>query len=628
MLDINLIPGLRTADCALAQTLKRCRPGTSKDIALIIALASRAVSLGHQALPLANAEELLYQLNIDPIQIDFSVQRWRSALENSDWVSAGSNQAIGFPLVFEHDIIYLRRYWKYECELANTVKKRMQLPALDVDNTLLASLLQVIFLDDIDQQKTSSFNAQAAAAALSTRQSLLLITGGPGTGKTRTIARLLMLQLLLAIKQDKQLRVALVAPTGKAATQLNAAMQQALTAMVEDMNLDEGLRTAVVMQWQNLQAQTVHRLLGASKYGKSFSHDIDNPLALDLLIVDEASMLDVSLMHRLVTATPLSASLLLVGDPDQLPAIEAGDVLAALRDGIEQHPLPSAVISWLLSVLPSTSASTATIDSQLVRAVTPASISLTQGYRQKEQTNLSHWIQLVRDGDADASIAALTNGQNDQSHVALLWQSNLRSQDIADQAAVFYQTLMSLDTPAQALQHAKKFKILSALRDGLRGVNALNVAVERALMRALANTSRATYDKSYFHGQLLLITQNSYRHRLFNGDIGIVWADGTGQLSAWFDSSDGLCTWSLNSLPTHESAFAMTVHKAQGSEFDEVLLVLPAAPSRMLTRALLYTGATRARHMLTIAADEIALRAAINQPTSRWSGLAKRLKPD
>ena len=308
---------------------------------------------------------------------------------------------------------------------------------------------------------------------------------------------------------------------------------------------------------------------------------------------------------------PDGARLILLGDRDQLPSVEAGDVLAAITDAAgEGDALPrevARVLAPLLGALP---------EREDDGALAGHRVQLLRGYRQAQSLDLAPLADALRTGDADRATALLREGL-----------AGVRfHEDVTDPLAGSsrdallspWRALMSLHDPAQALQQAQTLRLLTALREGAQGASALNERIEAALAGAQRDP--------YFHGRLLLITENSYRHGLFNGDIGVVQRDATGVPVAWFPGSDGVRGFHPASLPAHTGAFAMTVHKAQGSEFDTVWLLLPKQDARTLSRELLYTGVTRARRELHVCAGEAVLHAALARHAQRVSGLAARLR--
>jgi exodeoxyribonuclease V alpha subunit len=314
----------------------------------------------------------------------------------------------------------------------------------------------------------------------------------------------------------------------------------------------------------------------------SFRHDAGHPLPLDLVVIDEASMIDLPLMCKLFEAVPAAATVILIGDRDQLPSVETGDVLAALCD-----------------------------------AGLPNRVHLEYSHRQGSDIDVAQLAGLVRDGDA----AAALDGLRGERFRGVSWQAGsdraLAEAVLAD-ALPAYRAVQAASDAAGALAAAKGFRVLTAVREGAAGSQTLNASIASAL-------DPARRGDGFFHGRLVLVNENSYRHQLFNGDIGVCWPDEFGELRVWFDAPGGPRAWLPAALPAHESAFALTVHKSQGSEFDRVWLALPEHGARVLSRELLYTGLTRCRRQVTLWASELVLAESIDRQAQRWSGLAARL---
>ncbi|MBF6023200.1 exodeoxyribonuclease V subunit alpha [Lysobacter niastensis] len=602
LLDALLRQGaLRAIDHALAQSLRRLDEGNADDRVLVAAaLASAAVARGHAGVDLARPQ-LACEGNVEwP-----DAAEWADALRGSRWVAqppadAAAGQA---PLAIENGMVYLRRYREYERRLASGLRRIAAATPGSSGVAALAPLFATLFPNARDGDR------QARAAALALLRSLLLITGGPGTGKTTTITRVLLLLLAQARLEGRPLpRIALAAPTGRAAERV----AESLRAATEQLRTLSGVDAALCDALPD-SASTLHRLLGTIPDSPRFRHDADHPLPLDVIVVDEASMVDLPLMCKLVEAVPEGARLILLGDRDQLPSVEAGDVLAAITDAAgEGETLPPAVAATLAPLLGEVQA-----DDASVGPLSGHRVQLQRGFRQSASLDLAPLADAMRGGDADTTLQLLREGlRGVRFH-----------EDVSDPLAgaaretllSSWREMMALQEPQLALQHAARLRLLTALRDGAQGAGVLNQRIEEALAGAQRDP--------YFHGRLLLVTENSYRHGLFNGDIGVCQHDAAGVPVAWFaGGSEGVRAFHPASLPAHTGAFAMTVHKAQGSEFDTVWLLLPRQDARTLSRELLYTAVTRARRELHVCASEDVLRAALARHAARVSGLASRLR--
>jgi len=598
---------LRTLDHALAQSLRRLDPDTPDPVLAAAALASLAVASGHAGFDPAEPQRL--------VEGEFewpAPQAWRDALAASRWVAcpdAGDvESAADVPLVFEQGLAYLRRYREYERRLAAGLRRIGSAASPGAADDAINAGAPAPASDDLQRQ--------AVDAAL--HHHLLLVTGGPGTGKTTTIAR--MLVALIARARDAGApppRIALAAPTGRAAERMAESVRnavQALPALGVDAALGARLPTA---------GTTLHRLLGTIPDSPRFRHHADNPLPFDVVVVDEASMIDLPLMAKLVEAVPDGARLVLLGDPDQLPSVEAGDVLAGILRAANSATAPPAAAG---SARADAGAQGDLFQPHSASAFPARHIHLTRGYRQSAALDLAPLAAAVREGDTDTALSLLRGGQLSGVHFHEGEADPLQAH--REHLLAHWTALAEASDPADALARAGRLRILTAVREGPQGARGLNARIEDLL----AGTRRggpASGANRYFHGRLLLITENSYRHRLFNGDIGICLDDAGGTLMAWFPGDDPRNPRPFHpaSLPAHDSAFAMTVHKAQGSEFDEVWLVLPERDNRVLSRELVYTGMTRARSQLHVAGSAPIIATALARHAGRWSGLGWRLAP-
>ncbi len=605
--DLVKAGALRTLDHALAQSLRRLDPDTPDSVLAAAALASLAVASGHAGFDPAEPQRLV------EAAIDWPMpEAWTAALEASPRVArpdtGDAESAADAPLVYEHGLVYLRRYREYERRLADGLRRIGRavpragaapadrddaLAPADGDDAHVPSPLAPLFARLFPEAATSD-DPQSRAAAAALRHRLLLVTGGPGTGKTTTITRMLVLLVAQAIEAGHPPpRIALAAPTGRAAERMAESVRhavQALTALGVDADLCARLPTT---------GTTLHRLLGTIPDSPRFRHHADNPLPLDVVVVDEASMIDLPLIAKLVEAVPDGARLVLLGDPDQLPSVEAGDVLAGILRAAEA------------------SAGSGDFPARHVH--------LTRGWRQSAGLDLAPLAAAVREGDRDTALSLLRGGE--LSGVQFHEGNADPLQTHRDHLLAHWNSLAEANSPAEALARASRLRILTAVREGPQGARGLNARIEEMLAGTRRGAGPASAAGRYFHGRLLLVTENSYRHRLFNGDIGICLRDDRGTVMAWFPGDDPQSPRPFHpaALPAHDGAFAMTVHKAQGSEFDKVWLVLPERLNRVLSRELLYTAMTRARRELHVAGSEDVIREALSRHTGRWSGLGWRL---
>jgi len=597
---------LRTLDHALAQSLRRLRPDTPDAVLVGAALASLAVSDGHAGLDPTQPQRLI-EADVDWPAPD----AWLAQLQASPWVEMpGADDAVAgdAPLVLENGLLYLRRYREYERRLAHGLQRIAAHALPGADPGTLATLFAQLF-----PQARDGIDHQARAAAVALRHPLVLVTGGPGTGKTTTIARLLVLLAAQAVQADQPLpRVALAAPTGRAAER----MAESLRLAVQRLRL-VGIAPALCDAMPST-GTTLHRLLGVIPDSPRFRHHADNPLPYDVVVVDEASMIDLPLMTKLVEAVADGTRLVLLGDPDQLPSVEAGDVLSAILrasgDGLGTQADDAQALHALL-------APAALQPLALPRRFAGRRVQLQRGYRQTDALDLAPLAHAVRDGNSATALALL---RGTLAGVQFHEDQSDPLQHHREQLLGHWRGLGEAADPGVALANAGRIRLLTAVREGPQGARGLNARIEALL----AGVPRPGMAPGYFHGRLLLITENSYRHRLFNGDIGICLIDRHGSVTAWFpgETPDQPRGFHPGALPAHESAFAMTVHKAQGSEFDEVWLQLPRRDNRVLSRELIYTGMTRARQALHVLGSAEVLEAALARHASRLSGLAARLQ--
>ncbi len=542
---------------------------------------SEALREGHACLALAEARE---RSGVFP-----PLAEWQRMLDELG--TAPDDQA---PLVLETGRLYLRRYWRFETQLAQMIQQRLE-PTVPSDMTAASEAFRALFPD-----ASQALDWQAVAAANALFQRFSVVAGGPGTGKTRTVTRLLALLSETLKSEEAPLSIAMAAPTGKAAQRLAESMHGALE------NLPDALRerTRAVMP---AQATTLHRLLGVIPGRIGFRHDQKKPLKLDVLLVDEASMIDLPLMTRLFRALPAHARVILLGDPNQLPSVAAGSVLSDLAaDGGEAFsPIRCDQLRALGAVAP-----------EPAQGARDYVTVLQHSYRFHSEGGIGRLAQQVLSGRSEQSLETLQQNQQ-----GVHW---LEQVDLTGYVSRWFERWYGPITQARTLQEAfdalAAFRVLCATRVGPRGSVALNDAFQ-----SLINPAGAPI----YAGQPIMITENHYGLGLFNGDIGLIWPDGTGDdasLFAWFpEGSEGFRPMAPARLPAHETVYAMTIHKTQGSEFDHVALVLPEQGSQVLSRELLYTGLTRARESVTVMGTGSVWNAGVQQSVSRASGLGSRI---
>lgn len=484
----------------------------------------------------------------------------------------GHDQAPSAMLVLDGSRLYLARYHEAECRLALSIQRRVHHAAL-VEAPGLAAEFARLFPSDPERT-----DWQAVAAQTALELPLVFVTGGPGTGKTTVAARM----LALLLHADRSRTVAIAAPTGRAAARL----VESIGAAAER----EQLSAAVRAQLPTTGA-TLHRLLGYQPWNETFRHDASHPLPHDVVIVDEASMVDVLMMDALFRAVRPDARLIVLGDPDQLASVDTGFVLGDV-------------------VRASAAATASASGSPLARAV----VRLRHSWRFGAQPGIGALATAMQQGDWPAVARALEPGQYRDVSIQG-WSPATLQAATADAFAAY----IASETPHDALHTLSRFRVLAATREGPRGVQGLNAQFERTLRRA----GRATM--GWYDHRPVLITANDPSTQLFNGDIGVTLRV-NGVVGVHFLQSDGqVRSLPPSRLPAHETAWAMTIHKSQGSEFDMVVLVLPEQDSPLLTRELLYTGVTRARQRVVLLGEAPPLRTGVERSVARSSGLVDRL---
>jgi exodeoxyribonuclease V alpha subunit len=518
------------------------------------------------------------------------------------------------PLILDpKNRLYLYRYWDYENTLSNSIKKRILSKPANLDLVRLKDSLDRLF----PKAETRGINWQKVAAAVSSLRRLSIITGGPGTGKTYTVIK--VLALLLDQLPGRMLQILLAAPTGKAAARLKETIAQAKGGL----NCDHLIKVAIPSE-----VFTIHRLLKPVKGSPYFHHNRDNPLMADVVVVDEASMVDLALMAKLFQAVPENAHLILMGDKDQLASVEAGSVLGDICDRDVMHGFSPPFINQLKKV-------TGEDIQPEIQAINgecglqDSIVVLQQSYRFAAGSAIDKLSRAVNRADADTAIALLENTQDP----SLLYQSldadKSLIETLAEQIVRGYQPYLQASDPSDTLRRLQRFKILCALNIGPLGVSAINRLAEQVLNRKKLIQLDPMRENPWYAGRPVLITRNDYRVGLFNGDIGVAMPAmeaPSNVLSVYFpDNAGGVRRFQPHQLPEHETVYAMTVHKSQGSEFDEVLFILSDKGISILTRELLYTALTRARKKMTIWATPSIIRSAIARRIERTSGLREAL---
>lgn len=597
---------LRPLDCQFAAMLA---PDSHPLLQLVFALLSAQTGGGHVCLPLsriipaaeqggrhAEIMQSVWQALNEP-----GLPEIKAALSASDAVSDGS---LPSPVVLSEENLYLHRMWQYECRVAEFFSRPQRVSA---DAEKLRPVLDALF----GTEEPEDWQKIAAAVAVSSRTAV--ISGGPGTGKTTTVARILA---ALVQSAAQPLLIELAAPTGKAAARLTESLGEAIA----QLDLTDAQRAMMPEQ-----AKTLHRLLGAQPDSRRLRHHQKNPLMSDVLIVDEASMVDLPMMAALIDALPENAMLILLGDKDQLASVEAGAVLGDICRFAESGYTPQrrqALEAMTGCVLPDKSpAHPVNVQDHLCL--------LRKSFRFDAGSGIGQLATAVNNGDVRETMAVLGGQRPDVRYVPLEDEEGY-AQVLTDTMKAYLPFLSLVKQhadPAAVLDAFSQFRLLCALREGPFGVEGLNERIERLLhqqgyiRRPLIHRHRA------YHGKPVMISRNDSPLGLFNGDIGIMLTDENHELRVYFRLPDGtIRSIRPSRLPAHETAYVMTVHKSQGSEFAHTALVLAVQPSPLVSRELLYTALTRAKQFLTIYSREECVKRAMKTPTQRYSGLSGRLR--
>ncbi|MGR6833305.1 exodeoxyribonuclease V subunit alpha [Aliivibrio wodanis] len=655
---------LRPLDLQFAKFLGQQEKNSDKNLIMLLsAITSYELGKGHVCIDIEQIEQgelftLPAKYRDALLELVPEKSIWAEQLNNASTVSNGTEPT---PLAFDGTRLYLQRYWAFEQRVSNRITKAAQSVAVNpqLSNTLnelfarqyhflfsalkklennnqvsrqqlVCDMLDVVQSDDLDWQvidavlltatKSSELetleqlipnhhcaNWQKVAAAVALTRRFSVISGGPGTGKTTTVTKLLASLVTQAQQDNKNIAIKLVAPTGKAAARLTESIGQAVQSIGLAPEVKEAIPT---------DASTLHRLLGYIPNQVDFRHNKSNPLHLDVLVVDEASMVDLPMMARLLDAVPEHARVILLGDKDQLASVEAGAVLGDIcqftKMGYSQNQAQQ--LSQLTGFnLPAQSHNNAVADSLCM---------LQKSYRFDARSGIGQLAKAINEGSKFKVEAVWAKGFSD-----------IRFHDLSNDSYNAMITMMvngyrsylghihSGDKPEVALKAFSLIQLLCAMREGDFGVVGLNQRIEKALKKSDLIPHG---DEIWYSGRPVMVTQNDYGVGLYNGDIGIAMPDPVDQrLRVYFDMPDGSIRGVLPSqLPEHETVYAMTIHKSQGSEFEHTVLALPAEFSPILTRELIYTGVTRAKKKLDLFATEKVVARGVMIKTQRNSGLA------
>lgn len=581
---LNALGLFRAADVHVAETLSRLASADGVDgvddrVLLAAALAVHAVRGGSVCVDLRAVADASFELEratgADEAQV-LAPGDWNWP-EVEAWLAAVAESALVQQRVLrlEGSRVYLDRYWREEGQVVEDVRRRLEAAEPEVDVAVLARGAERVF-------PAAGYDEQRAAVDVAARQWTTVLTGGPGTGKTTATAGL----LALLIEQDeiawgRTPRIALAAPTARAAARLQEAITEA-SAQLSAIDRD---------RLRNLSASTLHRLLGWRPDSTvRFKHNRRRTLPYDIVVVDEASMVSLTMMARLLEALRPQTRLILLGDPGQLVSVEAGAVLADLVEGFRGRP-----------------------DSPVVELSTVHRFG----------GGIGDLAGALRAADADEVMAILRRGLDDVVWVDPTDEVALAGvKESARRWALALRAAAEEGDGAGAVAALNRHRLLCAHREGPFGAEGWNRIVEQLV----AETMGGPDYRDWFPGRPVLVTANDRALGIYNGDLGVAVRDREGRLRVHFPTPGGTRALTTSRLPAQQTAYAMTVHKAQGSQAEEISVILPPPESALSTRALFYTAVTRAQQTVRVVGSEAAVRAAVGREAQRATGLAERLR--
>jgi len=586
---------ISSLDRQFARRVAEIFDARSDSIEWALALASRQEAAGHVCADLNRlAEEgiivevagVVHTASI--LQTHDSLEAWLESLRDSELVQVGVLERDGKPrplILDEQGRLYLSRAYRDECELADRLRQRAEDGGFELDSAWVEAAIS-----RLAPGKSPGDEAARSALRVGLEGRIAIVTGGPGTGKTTMVARLIALLLEHADSVgERPPRVKLLAPTGKAA----AALSVSLARGAASLGVPTGGSAAASAN--PYIAETIYRALHRQTRVDAFGRPEKIAIEADVVVVDEASMVDLGMMNRLFAACEAVPRVILLGDPDQLASVDSGAVLSELCAGRDsKHPLGVA------------------------------QAQLTQSHRFSASSGIGRLAAAIREGDADTTLALLADPEHPEISRVDLESGDIVAARLVEQSHGLHDAIKGAAEMHEKLEQMAVYRVLCAHRKGPFGVETLSARLDDA--GAAARLTRA--QAGWWRGRLLLVTQNAPDQDLWNGDVGLVEETAAGLRALFPDGAGGVRAMAAGRLPSHESAIAMSIHKSQGSEFDFVDLVLGDFASPIMTRELFYTGVTRARTTLRVHASESAIRAMMGRRIQRDSGLAERLWAD
>lgn len=551
--------------------------------------------------PKIEIQNLAKELYLNLSQGSICLDSFQASLEEPDGEFLTAEKKGIKPFVLFNGKYYMKRYFQYETRILEKIQQ-MASNQEELENRLDFLKNSEVFMNLVSSRDVArEVDLQLFASVMAFLQNFCIITGGPGTGKTTTLAKV----LTLLLSKNKDLKISLAAPTGKAAMR-----------MEETLKSNPSIPIELKETFQNLKASTIHRLLGTINLEPNFKHHSGNPLNSDVVIIDEASMIDVALFAKLLDAIGPDTCLILVGDQNQLASVEAGSLFGDLCSSVEQQNSFSTDFLNLLQAIADSgqgfSVSLKTVERPSL--IQNHLVALKYSYRFRNDKLIGLLSKAIIDGNQDEVKSILIqSSESDEVTFDPDYQENI----FKDFAAKYIEYIAEKDI-STALKKLNSIRVLAAIRMGKQGIYELNRKIESILFSQ--NLIRP--NSEFYENRPVLVTKNYHDLKLFNGDVGIV-RDG----KVWFPNGDGVRPIAPGFIAEVETVFAMTIHKSQGSEFDEVLMVLPKSEEiGILTRELLYTGITRAKNKLIIQGSNEVLQSAIQKQVKRSSGVKERLQ--
>jgi exodeoxyribonuclease V alpha subunit len=617
------LEGILAIDFYLAKSICHCLNIKSEGLMFHSILAtSVALRNGHSCLRIEYESEKVNWSSTDSgkeivkIGYQFPTQsHWHQYLLESK-ITAEDNH----PIVYDLNRLYLRRYWQFEVELSKIINNLIK-NNFPVDMDYGKQIINQLFVHNSntqqsDKQNNAEIDWQKIAVANALDKQFTIIAGGPGTGKTYTVTKLLAaLQALSA----NNLKIAMIAPTGKAAQRLNESIQKSKNTLQHQQ-----LISIQTIQSIPDNASTVHRLLGVKGDSHNFHYNKENRLPFDTIVIDETSMIDLPLMCRLLRAIKEDCRVIMLGDADQLPPVAAGNILSDLI--VNKTPCYSQFNSQQLSQLTG-------LYIPVTNTVYDYLTVLQKSHRFDGIGEIAQLAKLVINGKTDLSWNLLQQAKEQITFIELKSMFSFMDKLIEQYYAPLFSSSLNI---SKAFKLLNQFRFLVVTRLGEQGLVSINEYIKQYLLK----NGYINENKEFYPGRPIMVTKNHYQLELYNGDIGILWLNKEDQLYAVFplpiqqptnstsaesDNIDYFRWISLGRLPEVETVYAMTIHKTQGSEFSHVALILPNQDSPILSQELLYTGISRASCKLSVCSDRLVWELAVKRKIRRYSGLKQRI---